>query len=66
VYNSMFRYININDILKLILGIILSSLIFYVFIGNFEKFIAINYLLLFFISFSILVSYRLFIKILFS
>ena len=61
-YNTMFRYININDILKLLTGIILSSLIFFIYAHNFE----INHLLLFFFSFSFLVFYRIVIKILFS
>lgn len=61
-YNTMFRYININDILKLLTGIILSSLIFFIYAQNFE----INHLLLFFFSFSFLVFYRIVIKILFS
>jgi FlaA1/EpsC-like NDP-sugar epimerase len=62
----MFRYININDILKLLTGIILSSLIFFIYAHNFEKNFEINHLLLFFFSFSFLVFYRIVIKILFS
>ena len=65
-YNSMFRYLNINDVLKLLTGIILSSLIFFIYAHNFEKKFQINHLLLFFFSFSFLVSYRVSIKILFS
>lgn len=65
-YNTMFRYININDILKLLTGIILSSLIFFIYAQNFEKNFEINHLLLFFFSFSFLVFYRIVIKILFS
>ena len=65
-YNIMFRYININDILKLLSGIILSSLIFFIYAHNFEKKFEINYLLLFFFSFSFLVFYRIVVKILFS
>ena len=65
-YNTMFRYININDILKLLTGIILSSLIFFIYAHNFEKKFEINHLLLFFFSFSFLVFYRIVIKILFS
>ena len=64
-YNTMFRYLNINDILKLLTGIILSCLIFFIYAYNFEKKFEINHLLLFFFSFSFLVSYRIFIKILF-
>ena len=65
-YNTMFRYININDILKLLTGIILSSLIFFIYAHNFEKKFEINHLLLFFFSCSFLVFYRIVIKILFS
>ena len=65
-YNTMFRYININDILKLLTGIILSSLIFFIYAHNFEKNFEINHLLLFFFSISFLIFYRIFIKILFS
>ena len=36
-YNSMFRYLNINDILNLLTGIILSSLIFFIYADNFEE-----------------------------
>ena len=65
-YNTMFRYLNINDILRLLMGFILSSLIFFIYAHNFEKKFEINHLLLFFFSFSFLVFYRIFIKILFS
>jgi len=65
-YNTMFRYININDILKLLTGIILSSLIFFIYTHNFGKNFEINHLLLFFFSCSFLVFYRIVIKILFS
>ena len=47
-YNTMFRYININDILKLLTGTILSCLIFFIYANNFEKKFEINHLLLFF------------------
>ena len=47
-YNTMYRYININDILKLLTGIILSSLIFFIYAHNFENNFEINHLLLFF------------------
>ena len=65
-YNTMFRYININDVIKLIMGIILSSLIYFIYAHNFKKNFEINHLLLFFFSFSFLVFYRIVIKILFS
>ena len=65
-YNAMFRYLNINDILKLLSGIILSSSFFFIYAHNFEKNFEISHLLLFFFSFSFLVFYRIVIKILFS
>ena len=36
-YNSMYRYLNINDILRLVIGISLNSIIFFIYWGNFEK-----------------------------
>ena len=66
VYNSMFRYFSLNDILRLLMGIILSSLTFFIFSGNFEKIQVINQLLLFFFSASFLASYRILIKVVFS
>ena len=65
-YNIMFRYLNINDIIRLLIGFILSSLIFFIYAHNFEKKFEISHLLLFFFSFSFLVFFRVFIKILFS
>jgi FlaA1/EpsC-like NDP-sugar epimerase len=62
----MFRYLNINDILRLLVGIILSSTIFFLFVGNFRKTVFINYLTLFFLSLSLLASYRIIIKLIFS
>ena len=62
----MFRYLNINDILRLLVGIILSSTIFFLFVGNFRKTVFINYLTLFFFFFSLLASYRIIIKLIFS
>jgi FlaA1/EpsC-like NDP-sugar epimerase len=62
----MYRYFNVNNILKLFIGIILSSLAFFICVGNFEKTLVINQLLLFFFSFSFLSSYRMFIKVIFS
>jgi FlaA1/EpsC-like NDP-sugar epimerase len=66
VYNSMYRYFNINDILRLIIGIVLSSLVFFICAYNFEKTLVINQLLLFFFLVSFLISYRILIKVLFS
>jgi FlaA1/EpsC-like NDP-sugar epimerase len=65
-YNSMYRYFNINDILRLLIGIVLSSLAFFMYAYNFEKTQVINQLLLFFFLFSFLISYRILIKVLFS
>ncbi|MDB4601052.1 polysaccharide biosynthesis protein [Flavobacteriaceae bacterium] len=62
----MYRYFNINDILRLVIGISLSSLIFFIYAGNFEKIFVINQLLFFFLLSSFLISYRILIKLLFS
>lgn len=65
-YNSMFRYFNIIDTIRLFLGFFLSSLIFIFCSGDFEQAFLINYLLLFFISFSFLIVFRIIIKLIFS
>ena len=65
-YNSMYRYLNINDILRLVIGISLNSIIFFIYWGNFEKIFVLNQLLLFFLIACFLVSYRILIKVLFS
>ena len=65
-YNSMYRYLNINDILRLVIGISLNSIIFFIYWGNFEKTFVLNQLLLFFLIACFLVSYRIMIKVLFS
>ena len=66
VYNSMYRYFNINDILRLVIGIVLSSLAFFICTYNSEQPLVINQLLLFFILLSFLISYRILIKVIFS
>jgi FlaA1/EpsC-like NDP-sugar epimerase len=66
VYRTMYRYFNINNILSLLIGIILSFFIFFICAGNFEKTSVMNQLLLFFFSFSFLASYRMLIKAVFS
>jgi len=66
VYKSMYRYFNINDILRLLIGIVLSSLAFFMCTYNFEQPLVINQLLLFFILVSFLISYRILIKVIFS
>ena len=66
VYNSMFRYININDMLRLIIGLFLSYTLVFLCFGFFNEKSIINQLLFFFISISSLISYRIIIKILFS
>ena len=48
VYNVMFRFINVNDIIRLIIGLSLSFIICFLFAGNFDKILVLNYLLLFF------------------
>ena len=65
-YNSMFRYFNINDILRLLTGIFLSFIIFIIYINDFEKISVINQSLLFFFLISFLVSFRILIKVTFS
>jgi len=65
-YNSTYRYLNINDILRLVIGISLNSIIFFIYWGNFEKTFVLNQLLLFFLIACFLVSYRIMIKVLFS
>lgn len=65
-YNTMFRYLNVNDIIRLLFGLFLSSIAFYFYAHIFENKFEINDLFLFFFSFSFLVSYRVSIKILFS
>ena len=66
IYNSMYRYFNINDILRLAIGISLNSITIFIYAGNFEKTFMLNQLLLFFLIISFLISYRILIKILFS
>tara|TARA_B100000767_G_C19757791_1_gene533802 strand:- start:591 stop:2351 length:1761 start_codon:yes stop_codon:yes gene_type:complete len=65
-YSSMYRYLNINDILRLVMGIVLSCLGFFIYIDNFEKTHVLNHLLIFFILVSFLIFYRVLIKLLFS
>jgi len=66
VYNSMFRYFNINDILRLLTGLVLSFIIFIIYVNDFEKISLINQSLLFFFLISFLVSFRLLIKVIFN
>ena len=66
VYRTMYRYFNINNILSLLIGVILSFFTFFICAGNFEKTSVINQILLFFFSFSFLASYRMLIKAVFS
>ena len=62
----MYRYFNINDILRLLIGIVLSFLTFFIYAGNFKKTVVLNQLLLFFFLVSFLIFYRILIKVLFS
>ena len=66
VYKSMYRYFNINDTLRLVIGIVLSSLAFFINTYNSEQPLVINQLLLFFILLSFLITYRILIKVIFS
>lgn len=65
-YKSMFRYLNINDIIRLLIGLTLSSLIFFGYAYNLENKFYANHLLLFFFSFFFLTSYRISTKIIYS
>jgi FlaA1/EpsC-like NDP-sugar epimerase len=62
----MYRYFNLNDILRILIGIVFSSSIIFIYVNIFEKKNVLYHLLLFFFSISTLVSYRTIIKILFS
>jgi len=66
VYNSMFRYFNINDAITLLSGLLLISLILLLYSYYLGEVFIINQLLLFFISISFLISYRVLIKVMFS
>ena len=66
VYNSMFRYFNIHDTITLISGLLLSSLILLLCSYYLGEVFILNQLLLFFISISLLISYRILIKVIFS
>ena len=66
VYNSMFRYFNIHDTITLLSGLLLSSLILLLYSYYLGEVFIINQLLLFFISISLLISYRALIKVIFS
>ena len=56
-YNIMFRYFNLNDSFRLLIGIVLSFVVFFIYAGNYEKSSIINQLVLFFISITFLISY---------
>ncbi len=66
VYNSMFRYLNIEDIIRLIIGLLLSSFFLFSVALYKDTVLLVNQLLFFFISVSSLVVYRVLIKILYS
>ena len=66
VYNSMFRYFNIHDTIRLLSGLLLSSLILFLYSYYLDEVFIINQLLFFFISISFLLSYRILIKVIFS
>ena len=66
VYKTMYRYFNIKDTISLLSGLFSSSLLFFLYAGNFEKTYIINHILLFFISLTLLAFYRIIIKLIFS
>ena len=66
VYNSMFRYFNINDTIRLLSALLSSSLILLLYSYYLDEVFIINQFLFFFISISLLLSYRILIKIMFS
>ena len=66
VYNSMYRYFNIQDVIRLLSAIFLVSVTLFIYSYYSDQFFVINQLLLFFISSTILLSYRVLIKVLFS
>lgn len=65
-YNSMFRYFNIHDIIKLLSGVLLSFIILLFYSYYLDQVFRIDQLLLFFISISFLMFYRILIKVIFS
>ena len=66
VYRTMYRYFNIIDILRLLMGITLNSLTYFIYVGSFEKTQVIIQLLYYFFLVFFLISYRVLIKIIFS
>ena len=50
-YNVIYRYFNVKNIYSLMLGLVLSSLTFFIIAGNFNKTQYISHLLLFFFLF---------------
>ena len=62
----MYRYFNIIDILRLLMGITLNSLTYFIYVGSFEKTQVIIQLLYYFFLVFFLISYRVLIKIIFS
>ncbi len=66
VYNSMYRYFNIQDVIRLLSAIFLVSVTLFIYSYYSDQFFVINQLLLFFITSTILLSYRVLIKVLFS
>lgn len=66
VYKTMFRYFNLQDIIRLLLALFLSSLILMIISFYSDRFSIINQSLFFFISASFLSFYRIMIKVIFS
>ena len=63
IYNSSYRYFNINDIFRLVMGIGLNSLFIFIYSGDFERTFVLNQLLFFFLLASFLISYLILIKV---
>ena len=66
VYNSMYRYFNIEDTIRLSLAFLLNSLLFLIYSIYFDQFFIVNQLLFFFFSLGFLLIFRILIKIIFS
>lgn len=66
INKSMFRYFNIQDAIRLLSVLFLGSLIGLFHSYYLDQFFVVNQILLFFVSSSFLLSYRLLIKVIFS
>ena len=66
INKSMFRYFNIQDAIRLLSVLFLGSLIGLFYSYYLDQFFVVNQILLFFVSSSFLLLYRLLIKVIFS